>query len=239
MTRHLLLAAAAVLTVCVSSAQAAPSANVVAAVADAQRTDEDRARDAARKPAEMLDFAGVQPGQTVADLLPGGGYFTRLLSAAVGPNGTVYAGIPASDLEKSKAYARPNVKVVVLTPTTLKFPQPLDLLFTAQNYHDFHLKSSNLEVAAVNKQLYDAVKPGGLLVVIDHAAAAGAPLSSADDLHRIDPAIVRRELEAAGFKFVGENNDIRNPADPRTAKVFDASIRGKTDQFVYKFQKPE
>lgn len=239
MTRYLLMAASAALVLCVSSAQAAPPANVTSAVADAARPDTDKVRDVARKPAEMLEFAGVKSGQTVGEILPGGGYFTRLLSSAVGPSGKIYAGVPANDLEKEKtALAKGNVQVVALTPTSLGFPEPVDVIFTAQNYHDFHLKRLNLDVSAVNKSLYDALKPGGVLVIIDHAAVPGSPVEVADTLHRIDPAIVKREVEAAGFKFVGENNAVRNSADPKTAIVFDPSIRGKTDQFVYKFQKP-
>ena len=238
MTRNLWMAAGAALLFCVSGAQAVPPANVAAAVADPGRTDADKARDAARKPSEVLEFSGVKPGDKVGELLPGGGYFTRLLSAAVGPNGKVYAAAPANDVEKAKAMAKGNVEVVPLTPTSLGFPEPVDLIFTAQNYHDFHLKRLNLDVAAVNKRLYDALKPGGTLLIIDHAAVPGAPIDVADSLHRIDPAVVRREVEAAGFKFVGESDAVRNPADPKTAGVFDASIRGKTDQFVYKFQKP-
>lgn len=239
MRRYLLMAASAALVLCVSAAQAAPPANIISAVADAARPDADKARDSARKPAEMLEFAGVTPGQTVGELLPGKGYFTRLLSSAVGPSGKVYAGVPANDLEKDKAaLAKGNVQVVALTPTSLGFPEPVDVIFTAQNYHDFHLKRLNLDIAAVNKSLYDAIKPGGALFIIDHAAIAGSPVEVADTLHRIDPDIVKREVEAAGFKFVGENNAVRNSADPKTASAFDASIRGKTDQFVYKFQKP-
>jgi len=238
MTRNLLLAAGAAVLLCVSGAQAAPPANVTAALADAGRTDADRGQDAARKPAEMLEFAGIKTGDKVGELLPGGGYFTRLISAAVGASGKVYAGVPEADLEKAKAAAKGNVQVVGMTPTSLGFPEPVDVIFTAKNYHDFHLKRLNLDVAAVNKRLYDALKPGGTLLIIDHAAVAGAPVETADTLHRIDPAIVRREVEAAGFKFVAENDAVRNPTDPKTVAVFDASIRGKTDQFVYKFQKP-
>lgn len=238
MKRELLLAASAALMLSISGAHAAPPANVVAAVADANRTDADRARDADRKPAEILEFTGVKSGNKVAELLPGGGYFTRLLSAAVGPTGKVYAGVPAADLEKAKAAAKGNVEVVALNPGGLAFPEPVDLLFTAQNYHDFHLKRLNLDVPATNKALFNALKPGGTLLIIDHAAAPGSPVDVADTLHRIDPAVVKREVEAAGFKFVSENNAVRNSSDPLTANVFDASIRGKTDQFVYKFQKP-
>lgn len=238
MKRELLLAASAALMLSISGAHAAPPANVAAAVADADRTDADRARDADRKPAEILEFTGVKSGDKVAELLPGGGYFTRLLSAAVGPTGKVYAGVPAADLEKAKAAAKGNVEVVALNPGGLAFPEPVDLLFTAQNYHDFHLKRLNLDVPATNKALFNALKPGGTLLIIDHAAAPGSPVDVADTLHRIDPAVVKREVEAAGFKFVSENNAVRNSSDPLTASVFDASIRGKTDQFVYKFQKP-
>ncbi|WP_312164360.1 methyltransferase [Phenylobacterium sp.] len=238
MKRELLLAAGAALMLCISGAQAAPPANVTAAVADAGRTDADKARDADRKPEEMLEFAGVKAGDKVGELLPGGGYFTRLLSAAVGPDGKVYAGVPEADVEKAKAAAKGNVEVVALTPGALAFPEPVDLIFTAQNYHDFHLKRLNLDVAATNRSLFDALKPGGTLLIIDHAAAPGSPVEVADTLHRIDPAVVKREVEAAGFKFVSENNAVRNPDDPHTANVFDPAIRGKTDQFVYKFQKP-
>ena len=239
MTRHLLMAAAAALTLCATGAYAAPPANVVAAVTAPSRPDADKQRDAARKPAEMLEFAGVKTGDKVVELLPGGGYFTRLLSGAVGPSGKIYAGIPESDQEKAKALATGNVELVVLKPGALQFPERADVIFTAQNYHDFHLKRLNLDIAKVNQQLFDALKPGGTLLIIDHAAVDGAPVEAADTLHRIDPAIVKREVEAAGFKFVGENNSLRNPDDARTVGVFDASIRGRTDQFVYKFQKPK
>lgn len=238
MRRNLWMAASAALLLCVSGAEAAPPANVAAAVSDPGRPEADKAKDAARKPAEMLEFSGVKTGDKVGELLPGQGYFTRILSATVGPQGKVYAGVPAADLEKAKAMAKGNVEVVAMTPTSLGFPEPVDVIFTAQNYHDFHLKRLNLDVAAVNKRLYDAIKPGGILLIIDHAAVPGAPIEVADSLHRIDPAVVRKEVEAAGFKFVGENNAVRNPADPKTGNVFDPSIRGKTDQFVYKFQKP-
>lgn len=244
MSRKLFLAAAA--AACLIAAPAATlaqdaPAHVAAALADAGRPAADKERDVARKPGEMLAFAEVKPGQAVMDLIPGGGYFTRILSKAVGPNGKVYAatsGAYAKQIEpvaKDPAYA--NVQVVE-PPVVAKPPEPVDLIFTAQNYHDLHLAQMKLDVAAFNKGLFDALKPGGLLVVVDHAAVAGAPLTVADTLHRIDPAIARKEIEAAGFEFVAENNALRNPADPKTVGVFDPSVRGKTDQFVYKFRKP-
>ncbi len=237
MSRKLILAAAAaawLVAVPAGFAQSLP-AHVSTAVADPSRPAADKERDANRKPGEMLAFAEVKPGQKVMDLLPGAGYFTRILSNAVGSNGKVYAatsGQYAAQIEPvAKAYT--NVQVVP-PPIQAKPPEPLDLIFTAQNYHDLHLTQLNLDVAAFNKALYDALKPGGILVVVDHAAVAGADTKEvANKLHRIDPAQARKEIEAAGFQFVAENNSIRNPADPKTGNVFDPSIRGKTDQFVY------
>ncbi len=238
MKRSLLLAACAAISLSAAVVQAAPPAHVTAAVASPDRPADHKERDAARKPAEMLEFAGVRPGDVVVELIPGEGYFTRILSAAVGPQGKVFAAVPAADVEKAKAAAKGNVTPVAMTGPAFKTPEPVDLMFTAQNYHDFHLKRFNLDVAAVNKALFDTIKPGGTLVIIDHTAVAGAPLEVADSLHRIDPAVVRREVEAAGFQFVGESDALRNGADDKTKLVFDPSIRGKTDQFVYKFKKP-
>lgn len=238
MTRKILLAACAVLALGATSAQAAPPAHIAAAVASADRPAADKERDATRKPAEMLEFAGVKAGDVVIELIPGAGYFTRVLSAAVGPNGKVFAAVSPTDLDKAKAAAVGNVTPVAMTGAAFKPPQPADLIFTAQNYHDLHLKRLGLDVPAVNKALFEALKPGGTLLIIDHTAVAGAPLETADTLHRIDPAQARKELEAAGFMFAGENTALRNPGDSKTVGVFDASIRGKSDQFVYKFKKP-
>jgi len=239
MKPNLWLAAAAVLVLSAGAAWAEIPLYIAAAVADAGRPAEDVARDGARKPAEMLEFAGVKPGDKVAELLPGRGYFSRLLSKAVGPGGRIYTAVPAGDLEKAAtAAAGGNITPIAISATAFKTPEPVDLVFTAQNYHDFHLKRLNLDVATMNRALFDALKPGGVLLIIDHAALAGAPVDTADALHRIDPAIVRREVEAAGFKFEAENDAVRNPADPKTLNVFDPAIRGHTDQFVYKFRKP-
>lgn len=221
---------------------------IAAALADTHRPDADRARDADRKPADMLAFAGVHRGDRVGELLPGAGYFTRIFSAAVGPQGKVYAVLPniprpanappqaILSLPQDPAYA--NVTVGEQAMTALSFPEPLDVLWTSQNYHDLHLARLNIDVAAVNRAAFAALKPGGVYVVLDHAAVAGAPVTIADTLHRIDPAIVRREVEAAGFVFDGESNVLRNPADSHTVPVFDPSIRGHTDQFILRFRKP-
>ena len=227
---------------------AVASAYVSAAVADPARPAADVQRDAQRKPAEVLAFSGVKPGAVVVELLPGGGYFTRLLSKTVGPDGRVYAVITPSQANGAKppavnavaadpAYA--NVKVLAADLATLKPPEAADLVWTSLNYHDLHLARMNLDVAAANRAVSAALKPGGIYLVIDHAAAPGTGLDVPDKLHRIDPSIVRREVEAAGFTLEAESAALKNPADDHAVSAVDASIRGRTDQFVYKFRKPK
>jgi predicted methyltransferase len=219
------------------------------ALRDPQRPAADMARDAARKPGETLLFAGLKPGMKVADLIPGGGYFTRIFSKAVGPRGVVYAYVPdeLSKLAKREpavnaiaadpAYA--NVRVTLDTLPAFATPERLDLVFTAQNYHDMHADFMGpVDVAQVNRQVFQALKPGGVYLIIDHSAKAGTGLGSVNSFHRIDPAVVRREVEAAGFIFEGQASFLKDPKDPMTVSVFDKSIRGETDQFVFKFRKP-
>jgi predicted methyltransferase len=164
----------------------------------------------------------------------------------VGPKGHVYAYQPAefikfrpayADEQKAIAGAYPNVTAISAPFGELKLPDGLDLVLTVQNYHDLHLKPFPADNAAkMNAEIYRALKPGGLFVVVDHVGPAGPDVP--DKLHRIDPAQARKEIEAAGFKFVGESDLLRASADPHTANVFDPSIRGKTDQFAMKFRKP-
>ena len=230
----------------VAAISQAPAPVISAAVADASRPEADKARDANRKPAEVIAFAGLRPGDKVADLIPGSGYFTRIFAKVVGPTGKVYAAVPLAlasrpgvmDNLNAIAKDNPNVWAGPIDYAKLEFPEPLDMVWTSENYHDFH-NIPNGDVVALNQVIFKALKPGGVYLVVDHAAAAGSPLTVADTLHRIDPAIVKQEVAAAGFKFDGESPVLRNPADPHTALVFDPSIRGKTDQFVYKFSKPK
>lgn len=227
---------------------AAPSPAIAAAVADISRPPADRDRDAERKPAEMLEFAGVRPGMVVIDMLPGGGYFTRLFSDAVGPNGKVIAYVPEENLARfpkaidgvNAIAAEPNHKNVRVEHHPLMAPWTAgsaDVVWTSQNYHDLH-NTPGADLVAFNKLVYNALRPGGVYVVLDHSAPAGSGLNDTRTLHRIDEAAVRKEAEAAGFVFDGESKALANPADPRTAAVFDPSIRGHTDQFVLRFRKP-
>ena len=219
-----------------------------AATAIAQvRPADDTARDAARKPADMVAFAGIKKGSVVADMIPGAGYFTRVFSIAAGPSGHVYAIIPpqaeAAYPEPSKAVRAltttgyPNVSVVS-APTDPAMAGKLDVFWTAQNYHDLHNSLPPEGVIGFNKAVFAALKPGGVYVIVDHAAKDGSGLADTKTMHRIDPAMIKSEAVAAGFSFDGESAVLRNPADARTANVFDPSIRGRTDQVAYRFKKP-
>jgi predicted methyltransferase len=232
-------------------AQAARSSAgvIAAAVADTARPEGDRNRDAARKPVESLQFSGVKPGDAVADFNAGAGYFTRLFSDIVGSRGQVYAIEPveiqqyiAKSTAELQSYAAEHGNVTVSVETALqsvRLPRKLDLFWISQNYHDLHNKYFGpVDIAAFNKAVFDALKPGGSYVVLDHTAAPGAPADVTETLHRIDPATVRREVEAAGFVFDSVSVALANPADPRTIKVFDKTIQGHTDQFILKFCKP-
>jgi predicted methyltransferase len=245
-------ALAATLMLAATSASAAPiPANIAAAVADSGRPDTDRQRDGSRKPAQILTFTGVQPGAQIAELLPGGGYFTRLFSKAVGSSGHVYALVPArspgapadapdfaarvKSIAADPNYA--NVSVVVEPFSQLAVPAPADLVWTSQNYHDLH-NFPGLDVGVFNKMVFDDLKPGGIYLILDHSAEAGSGGRDTKTLHRIDAETVKAEVLAAGFVFVGSSDLLRQPGDNRTLKVFDPSVRGNTDQFILKFRKP-
>jgi predicted methyltransferase len=219
----------------------APTIDYAAVLADPIRPEADRVRDSDRRPAELVAFAGVKPGDRVAELAPGGGYFTRVLSGVVGPDGRIYAmaGRPSPALQELAA-ARPNVVVTVAEPGTIPAPEPVDLVWTTLNYHDFkNLKVGDSDgAAAINAAALRALKPGGVYLVVDHDTAAGAGASQTSTLHRIEGALVKREVESAGFRLDAESDLLRHPADDHSVKVQETGIRGKTDQFVLRFRKP-
>jgi predicted methyltransferase len=236
----------------ISAAVAAPAipAYVTAAVASANRPDADKQRDDGRKPAETIAFAGLKPGQTIADFLPGTGYYDRIFSGVVGPKGHVYAFYPAEMKAFSKSPlpadgTKPfdkydNVTSVSTPANDFALPAPVDVVWISDNYHDIHDPFfAPAEVAKVNAAVFKALKPGGIYLVLDHAAPAGSGLADTNTTHRIDEAVVKSEVEAAGFQLVGESDALKNPADDHSKLVFDPSIRGHTDQFILKFRKPK
>jgi predicted methyltransferase len=244
----LILGLAAVLAAFASPAAAAPAPDYAAALADTQRPAADSERDAVRKPAELLAFAQVEPGEKVGDYIMGGGYWTRILSNLVGPEGKVYAFQPSEFIAFRPAYGdeqdaavagRANVAPLRGPVEAPPFPEPLDTLITVQNFHDLYLSvvpagTAERTIAA----LYSALKPGGTLLVVDHSAAAGSGTTAANTLHRIDKQAAIDALTAAGFVLEAESDLYALPDDPRTANVFAPEIRGKTDQFVLRFRKP-
>jgi predicted methyltransferase len=245
------VAAASVLIACWlgASAIAAPkSSDAAAIVADPTRPAADRALDAERHPAELLAFLHIRKGSTVADVWPGD-YWDRLFADAVGPKGKVYAvHLIEADAGEHKTTPpngsmplpdHPNVIAVAAHTNTFALPAKADVIWMRQNYHDLYDKFVGpADVPAFNKGVYRALKPGGRFVIIDHVAPAGSKLAATDTTHRIDPAVVKADMAAAGFRFVGESNVLHNPADDHTKLVFDPSVRGHTDQFVYVFQRP-
>jgi predicted methyltransferase len=209
-----------------------------------QRPADDVARDAARKPKEMIAFAGIKRGQKVADFLPGGGYFTRIFAIATGPTGKVYAVVPKEDPGGTKAMealvAQPGNRNISLVSdlTSITPAAGLDVVWTAQNYHDLHIGLPAEVVAGFNASVFAALKPGGVFVVVDHAANPGSDAAAIEKLHRIDPEMVKSEVLAAGFVLDGETMALRNPADDHSKTAFDPAISSKTDQFVLRFRKP-
>lgn len=216
---------------------------VAKAIADPMRV-EDAKIDDVRHAAELVTFAGVKPGDKVVEIIPGSGYFTRVFSGVVGPKGHVYGATPteyAKGVEGFKAIAATmdNVSQLAQPAGELASPEPVDLVFTSQNYHDYPNKFlGNTDPAVLNAAVFKALKPGGIYLVIDHVAEAGSGMRDTDTMHRIDPAAVKSQVEAAGFEFVDQSDVLANPADDHGKSVFDDSIRHHTDQFVYKFRKP-
>jgi predicted methyltransferase len=257
--RLFIVGLAATLAACASSQSGSPRAaaakvggsggDLVAAIASANRPAEDKARDADRKPAELLQYFGVKPGMTTVDLIALGGYVTEALSVAVGPKGKVYAQNPPIALQlRDGMYAKqiserlandrlPNVvRVDADLPAAAQIPPgSVDVAITAMNYHDVRNRNPD-DGVAVLKAVYTMLKPGGVLGVTDHVGNDGANNAQ---LHRIPKHFLIDDAKAAGFVIDGESDLLAHPADDHTKVVFDPTLRGKTDQFVVRLRKPK
>ena len=227
-----------------------PSTALVAALTDTARGDM-RGLDARRRPGTVITFSGAKPGDRVAELIPGAGYFSRIFARLVGPSGHVYliwpteylAEVGASEIAPSRALAVDphygNIEVLEQAAASFSTPEKVDLVFTAQNFHDYpDAFMGKIDPGAISRQVYTALKPGGVFLIIDHAATGGSSLRDTEKLHRIDANSVRRSVTAAGFVFDAESDALRNAADAHTQPVFCPSIRGHTDQFILRFHKP-
>ncbi|WP_300543892.1 hypothetical protein [Maricaulis sp.] len=254
--RHLFSAAAA-LALCTAASHATTVAwqdvdtmpqSIENAVTDTGRPEEERLLDVNRHPAEVLLFAGVEAGWRIADLTAGSGYYSRVLSTAVGGDGHVYSHNPdwvaerfpePNDALAALADERENMTHVVSPVADFAngIETPLDAVFMVLFYHDTAWDGTDR--AAMNQAIYDALRPGGIYLVIDHHAPEGTGLEHVESTHRIDAVVVREEIMAAGFELDASSDMLANPDDPRDISVFDDSIRRMTDRFVYRFRKPE
>ena len=227
---------------------ASPKANIFAsAVADPARPANHRKLlDPLRKPAETLAFSGVRPGMIVGEFYPGGGYFTRMISDVVGPTGHVYGmenagwkGAVDANREMLAEGKWKNVSIDTQPFGTVKFPKPLDLAWVTQNYHDLKIAEyGKVDTVAFDREVYKALKPGGIYFILDHQGAPGMTDAQIEKLHRINRDVVVKEVTSAGFKLVAEGKFLHRPADDHTKSIFDKAIQGHTDQYALKFVKP-
>jgi predicted methyltransferase len=228
-----------------ATAQDAKAPDYEAIVAAPDRSDADRQTDQRRQPAKMLAFAGVKAGMKVLDMEASAGYSTELLARTVSPTGVVYAQDSAAVIErfvKDKYDIRaqkPAMKNVIHVVRNFDDPIPsdvsgLDLITFFFAYHD--ITYMEVDRAEMNRKMFAALKPGGLLIIADHSARAGEGTTVAKTLHRIEESTLRKEIEAAGFKFVSEGDFLHHPEDPRDVPVFRPVV--PIDEFVLKYQKP-
>jgi predicted methyltransferase len=247
------IAAAVLSSAAVSAAPPPSKATIAAAVADTHRPASDTEQDAVRHPADLVAFSKVKAGDTVMDVWPGHGYWSRLFSPVVGAKGKVYAYVPA-EIADAKSDPVALAKAIGAEPAygnVQEISDPLaqqpppdmfnkfDVVWTFENYHDMHdsfMKGASVD--GFNQAVFKLVKPGGYYVIVDHAAAKGQGLKNTEDLHRIDPATVKAEVEKAGFVLDGESSVLANAADDHSLKVFDPAVKGKTDRFMLRFKKP-
>ncbi len=219
------------------------------AIESADRPAEDKVRDAARKPAEILAFAGIKPGMTVLDINSGSGWYTEILSRAVGHDGRVYAhngpvywSFVRDSVDKRYSDRLDNVVQIHEDMEEIVLPEnSVDVAMIILAYHDYFIKHKAREkdedIPAIMQSIHKAIKPGGAFVVIDHVAPTGSGMAAGNTLHRIDPALVKEQALAAGFNLVETSDVLSNKADPHTDTPFAEGLRGHTDRFVFKFVK--
>ena len=228
----------AVMSTAGAASTGSPTKAIQAAIADAGRPQADVQRDANRKPADVLKFAGIKPGDTVAEFLPGQFYYTRILSKLVGPKGHVYVLVRLATrpnpLKDDPRYA--NVSVVEWKET-FALPQPVDVVWTSDNYHDM-ANNPALNPPGTVQQAFASLKPGGIFLVLDHRAAPGTGIHDTGRLHRIDPEVVKGDALQAGFVLDADSDVLTRPADDHTLSARDPSMHDVTDQFIFKFRKP-
>jgi len=225
-------------------------AEIAAVLAAPDRNAADRERDARDRPAQTLGLLGLTRGMRVLDAFTGGGYYAEIAARVVGPSGSVrahsnraYLSFAGKDLEQRLA-ARPiaNLQRLDREIEELGLANEIDAALLVLAYHDAYWKPKEGEWTVTRDPLmaalFRALRPGGRLLVIDHAAAAGSGSAAAQELHRIDEAFARADFERAGFRFVASSDALRNPADDRSKSVFEDAIRGKTDRFVTVLEKP-
>jgi predicted methyltransferase len=242
------LAVVSLLAIIAAPPAMAKPADFAAVVADTKRSADNRKQDDGRQPAAMLDFAAVKRGQTIVDFMAGGGYYTEMLARAVGPKGSIIPTNPTGFHDAKKwavlLKAHGNVTPLVRQVQETRFaPRSVDMIFTHLVFHDLWWESERFKFARVDTDAmlanwFAAVRPGGSVIIIDHAGPAGDIRATVDKLHRINPADARAAMERAGFVFDGESDALRTPGDDLAVSVFDEKIRGKTDRFVMRFRKP-
>ena len=248
--KHILIAGLLGTALFCGTALAAPAV-IEKAISAPARPAADPKRDVQRHPAELTEFAGIKPGMTVVDLLPGAGYFTRIFAKVVGPKGHVYAYFGPQYDARLKTQGQdpdnqfadlkpiyPNLGVIHGPLGSFVTPTKVDVVWTSDNYHDIHNKSYAADVPAMNKAIYASLKPGGVFVVVDHRAVKGAGAGATEALHRMDEDIAKQEIEAAGFKLVAESKLLTRSDDDDTKKIFEDGEHDHTDQMVLKFRKP-
>ena len=222
----------------------------VTAAMNAPSRKDDLTEDTGRQMAAVMTFAQVKPGQKVVELIPADGYWTRVFSGIVGPKGHVYTIWP-DGYQKYVEEGYANWQKLITTPeysnvsllreadADFKVPEPVDLVYTCQNYHDYHDKFMGpVDMVAFDKKVFAALKPGGVFVIVDNVAPADSGFSSTETTHRIDPEAVKKEVESAGFVFDGSSDALKNPADTHLLVSYKPPMSGHNDQFIFRFRKP-